>query len=175
MLNTNSALQRARDLGVIISTQPHGIRLLGNEIKDMWGEQRASRMIPTRDWLDRGVPLSLSSDCPTLPWWQPPIVMAGAVTRLSPTNEVIGPEQVMTVEESMRAYTMGGAYACFEEDVKGSLEPGKFADLVVWRRDPYVTPLLDMMETHPVDLTMVGGKVVFERMRSTFLPIVATP
>ncbi len=173
VLNTNSALQRTRDLGVIISTQPHGIRLLGNEIKEMWGDQRASRMIPTREWLNRGVPLSLSSDCPTLPWWQPPIVMAGGVTRLSPTNEVIGPDQVMTVEECMRAYTMGGAYACFEEDVKGSLEPGKFADLVVWRLDPYVTPLTEMMATHPVDVTMVGGKIVFERLRHIFMPVVA--
>ncbi len=173
VLSTNSALDRTRDLGVIISTQPHGIRLLGNEMKEMWGEERASRMLPTRAWLDRGVPLSLSSDCPTLPWWQPPIVVAGAVTRLSPSNEVIGPDQVLTIEESIRAYTMGGAYACFEEEVKGSLEPGKFADLVVWRLDPFVTPLLDMMRVHPVDLTMVGGEVVFERVRNIFMPMVA--
>lgn len=173
VLNTDAALQRTRDLGVIVSTQPHGIRLLGDEIREMWGEQRAQRIIPTRRWLDLGVALSLSSDCPTLPWWQPPIVMAGAVNRLTPSNTVLGADQVLTVEECMRAYTMGGAYACFEENVKGSLEPGKFADLVVWRMDPYTTTLPDMLATHPVDLTMVGGKVVFERYRHIFLPVVA--
>lgn len=173
VLNTDAALQRTRDLGVLVSTQPHGIRLLGEEMREMWGEQRAQRIMPTRRWLDLGVPLSLSSDCPTLPWWQPPIVMAGAVTRMTSSNAVLGEDQVMTVEECMRAYTMGGAYACFEEDVKGSLEPGKFADLIVWRLDPYTTLLPDMLATHPVDLTMVGGKVVFERYRHIFLPVVA--
>ena len=73
----------------------------------------------------------------------------------------------------MRAFTMGGAYACFEEDVKGSLEPGKFADLVVWRLDPYVTTLPDMMAKHPVDLTFVGGVQVFQRARDVYLPVVA--
>ena len=172
VLNTNSALQRTRDLGVVVSTQPHGIRLLGNELIEMWGEERARRIIPTRTWLDLGVPLSLSSDCPTLPWWQPPLILSAAVTRLSPSNEVIGPDQVLTIEEAMRAYTMGGAYACFEEHVKGSLEPGKFADLVVWRVDPYITTLQDMMKEHPVDLTMIGGKIVFERQWHAYLPLV---
>ena len=170
VLNTRSALQRTRDLGVVVSTQPHGIRLLGDELIDMWGEERAMRMIPTRAWLDLGVPLSLSSDCPTLPWWQPPLILSAAVTRLSPTNRVIGPDQVLTIEEAMRAYTMGGAYACFQEHVKGSLEQGKFADLVVWRLDPYITPLQDMMRQHPVDLTMIGGKIVFERPQHSYLP-----
>jgi hypothetical protein len=172
VLNTPSALQRTRDLGVVVSTQPHGIRLLGDELIEMWGEERAMRIIPTRTWLDLGVPLSLSSDCPTLPWWQPPMILSAAVTRLSPSNRVIGPDQVLTIEEAMRAYTMGGAYACFEEHIKGSLEPGKFADLIVWRLDPYITTLPDMMKEHPVDLTMVGGKVVFERQWHTYLPAV---
>ncbi len=171
VLNTTSALQRTRDLGVVVSTQPHGIRLLGDELIRLWGEERAQRMIPTRTWLDMGVPLSLSSDCPTLPWWEPPLILSGAVTRLSPSNRVIGPDQVLTIEEAMRAYTMGGAYACFEEDVKGSLESGKFADLVVWRLDPYTTALPDMMRKHPVDLTIIGGQVVFERPPDLFLPV----
>jgi predicted amidohydrolase YtcJ len=100
------------------------------------------------------------------------MILSAAVTRLSPSNRVIGPDQVLTIEEAMRAYTMGGAYACFEEHIKGSLEPGKFADLIVWRLDPYITTLPDMMKEHPVDLTMVGGKVVFERQWHTYLPAV---
>jgi predicted amidohydrolase YtcJ len=172
ILNTNSALDRARDLGVVISTQPHGIPFAGEELVEIWGEQRAMRIVPTRSWLDRGVHLSISSDCPTMPWWQPPIVMTAAVTRLSSASRVFDASQCLTMDEVMRAYTMGGAYACFQEDVKGSLEPGKFADVVVWRLDPYVTPLAEMMSSHPVDMTFIGGKLVFERVKNLFVPAV---
>ncbi|MBI4731622.1 MAG: amidohydrolase family protein [Chloroflexi bacterium] len=163
ILSTDEALERQRDLGVIISTQPHGIRLLGDHLIEQWGEERASRMVPTRTWLDLGVPLSISSDCPTLPWWQPQPIVAAAVTRLTGSNQVIGPDQVLTVDEAMRAYTMGGAYAMFEENIKGSLEPGKYADLVVWRLDPFVATLDEMMAEHPIEKTMIGGEVVFEK------------
>jgi len=172
ILNTPAALQRMKDLGVLVSTQPHVIRLMGDDLVDLWGEERAMRIIPTRTWLDMGVPLSLSSDSPALPWWQPPIIMTSATQRLSLGNRVFGADQIMTLEEAMRSFTMGGAYACFQEDVKGSLEPGKFADLVVWRVDPYTTPLQEMMATHPVDLTFVGGKKVFERVRDLYTPVV---
>jgi predicted amidohydrolase YtcJ len=172
ILNTQSALERTRDLGVVVSTQPHGIAFLGDELINLWGEERAMRMIPTRTWLEMGVPLSLSSDCPTIPWWEPPIVVSAAFSRLSPSKRVIGPDQVLTINEALRAYTMGGAYACFQEDVKGSLEPGKFADLVVWRLDPYVATLPEMLAEHPVDLTIIGGEVVFRRERHTYLPMV---
>lgn len=171
VLSTPAALQRMRDLGVVVSVQPHGIRFLGDELIELWGEQRAMRIVPTRTWLDLGVPLSVSSDSPTLPWWQPPIIFAGAVQRLSASNRVMGPDQVLTVEEAMRAFTMVGAYACFEEDVKGSLEPGKFADLVVWRLDPYVATLPEMLEDVPSDLTIVGGRIVFERQHYAYLPM----
>lgn len=162
VLNTEDALLRQRDLGVVISMQPHAIRLLADALTDLWGEERTMRIVPTRSWLDLGVPLSISSDAPTLPWWQPPLILAAAVTRLSLTNKVIGPDQILTIDEAMRAYTLGGAYAEFAENVKGSLEPGKFADLVVWRLDPYIATLNDMMAEHPVDMTMVGGRIVFE-------------
>lgn len=164
LLNTDEAIQRQRDLGIVISTQPHAIRLFADELVKLWGEKRASQIIPTRTWLDMGIPLSISSDAPTLPWWQPPIILAEAVQRISASNKVFGPDQTLTVEEAMYAYTMGGAYADFEENIKGSLETGKFADLVVWRTDPYTTTLNDMMAEHPIDLTLVGGKTVFERV-----------
>jgi hypothetical protein len=162
VLNTDAALERTRDLGVVVSTQPHAIRLLGDSLREMWGEERAARIVPTRTWLDMGVPLSLSSDAPTMPWWQPQFILAAALARVTASNVVIGPEQCLTIEEAMRAYTMGGAYADFEEDVKGSLEPGKLADLIVWTEDPYTLKPKDLVQA-TVDLTMVGGKVVYER------------
>lgn len=126
------------------------------------GQERGKRIIPTRAWLEMGVPLSLSSDAPTMPWWKPQNVLTAALTRTSASKIVIGPEQRLTIDEAMRAYTMGGAYADFEEHIKGSLEPGKFADLVVWTEDPYVLLPEDLFN-NTVDMTMVGGKIVYER------------
>ena len=162
VLNTESALQRTRDLGVVVSTQPHAIRLLGEYWRETWGEERTARIVPTRTWLDMRVPLSISSDSPTMPWWQPHIILAAAVTRVTSANAVIGPDQCLTIEEAMRAYTMGGAYADFEETTKGSLEPGKLADLAVWTQDPYTSSAQDLVRS-TMDLTLVGGKTVYQR------------
>lgn len=172
LLSSTSALQRTRDLGVVVSTQPHLISFLGDKLISLWGEERAQRAIPTRTWLDLGVPLSVSSDCPTMPWWEPVPILAASVDRLAPSKRAIGPEQALTIEEAMRAYTMGGAYSCFEEDVKGSLEPGKFADLVVWRLDPYTAILEQQLGENPVDLTIVGGEIAFRRERRVYVPLV---
>ena len=161
VLNTDSALGRTRDLGVVVSTQPHAIRLLADYWRETWGEERASRIIPTRTWLDMGVPVALSSDSPTMPWWQPQIILAAAMVRLSASNTVIGPEQKLSIEEAMRAYTMTGAYADFEESVKGSLEPGKMADLVVWKEDPFILSPKDLAQS-TIDMTMINGRVVYE-------------
>jgi predicted amidohydrolase YtcJ len=57
---------------------------------------------------------------------------------------------------------MGSAYAAHEEDVKGSIEEGKLADLVVWSEDPYTAPIQRLWQI-PVDLTLVGGQVVYQR------------
>ncbi len=161
LLNTDRALQRTRDLGVCVSTQPQGIRLLGDLLCDLWGETRAQRIIPTRTWLDMGVPLSLSSDAPTMPWYQPQVTLAGSINRMTATYRVIGPEQRLTVQEALRAHTIGGAYAIFEDKTRGSLEPGKLADLIVWRHDPYTAPPQFFADL-TVDLTMIGGRIVHQ-------------
>lgn len=163
VLNTEAALQRQKDLGVVISTQPTLIRAFGDAMERIWGEERTQRIIPTRTWLDKGIPLALSSDAPSMPWWDPQSTLFASVVRATWSKKLVSPEQALTIEEAMYAHTMGSAYADFSEQVKGSLEPGKFADLVVWHDNPYtVADPADLLELTP-DLTMVGGKVVFER------------
>jgi predicted amidohydrolase YtcJ len=73
----------------------------------------------------------------------------------------MGPEQCLTVQEALRAHTMGSAYAGFEEGIKGSIEPGKLADLAVWSEDPYTAPLQRLWQI-PVAMTVVGGEIVYQ-------------
>ncbi|MBM3130317.1 MAG: amidohydrolase [Chloroflexi bacterium] len=162
VLNTDRALKRTKDLGVIVSTQPQGIRLLGDYFREILGEERAKRIIPTRTWLDLGVPLCLSSDSPTLPWYSPQVTLAGALARVTGSNQVIAPDQCLTFKEAIRAHTVTSAYALFQEKIKGSLEPGKMADVIVWTEDPYALAWQQLYNT-TIELTMVGGKVVYQK------------
>lgn len=161
VLNTDSALQRTKDLGIVVSTQPTFIRAFGDAIERIWGPERLQRIIPTRTWLDMGVPLALSSDAPSMPWWDPQTTLSSSLIRITESKKTVGPEQAMTIEEAMYAHTMGGAYADFAEKKKGSLEPGKFADLVIWHDNPYTTAAEDLPDLK-IDLTMVGGRVVYQ-------------
>jgi predicted amidohydrolase YtcJ len=161
VLNTDKALQRTKDLGIVISTQPTLIWAFGDAVERIWGEERMQRMIPTRTWLDMGVPLCLSSDAPSMPWWDPQHTLAASIVRVTASRKSVGPEQALTIEEAMYAHTMGSAYADFAENKKGSLEPGKFADLVVWHDNPYTLGAADLLKL-TADLTMVGGTVVHQ-------------
>jgi predicted amidohydrolase YtcJ len=161
VLNTDKALQRQKDLGIVISTQPTIIRAFADGMFRVWGEERTQRAIPTRTWLDMSVPLCLSSDAPSMPWWDPQSTLYASIVRASFSKIPVSPEQAMTIEEAMYAHTMGGAYADFAENEKGSLEPGKLADLVVWHDNPYTIATEDILQL-TADLTMVGGKVLHQ-------------
>ncbi|MGA9350440.1 MAG: amidohydrolase [Anaerolineae bacterium] len=163
ILTTPQATQRIKDLGVVVSTQPQFIRLIKSwdRYVELFGEERARRCIVTREWLEAGVPLALGSDAPTTPWLTPQVTIAGAVRRINYSNETMGPEQCLTVQEALRAHTMGSAYAGFEEDVKGSIEAGKLADLAVWSEDPYTAPLQRLWQI-PMAMTIVGGQIIYQ-------------
>jgi hypothetical protein len=138
------------------------------------GEERARRVIVTQEWLEAGIPLALSSDAPTAPWIMPVVTLFGAVTRITLSDRSYEPEQCLTIQEALRAHTMTAAYAGFEEDIKGSIEPGKLADLAVWSKDPYTTfeglskgPLdpetyLPALKSLRIDMTMVSGEIVHQ-------------
>jgi len=160
VLSTPQATRRMADLGVVVCTQPQFLRIGGNYWSGVFGPEREARIIVTREWLDSGVHLALGSDAPTTPWYTPQVTLAGAVSRLTLSNQVLGPEQRLTIQEALRAHTMGAAYAAHEEALKGSIEPGKLADLVVWNGDPYTMSLQELWQA-TVDMTIVGGQVVY--------------
>jgi len=159
VLTTPQATRRMKDLGVVVSTQPQFLRLTVDGYATIFGQERARRVLVTREWLDSGVHLAIGSDAPTTPWLTPQAALVGAVGRFTSGNKPHLPEQALTVQEALRAHTMGAAYAGHEETVKGSIEVGKLADLAVWSGDPYTASLQQLWDM-PIDLTLVGGKVV---------------
>jgi predicted amidohydrolase YtcJ len=85
-----------------------------------------------------------------------------SVTRKLPQGGTFFPEQKMTRMQALRSYTIAAAYAAFEEDQKGTLSPGKLADLVVLSRDILTIPDEKILKTH-VLTTIIGGKVLYQR------------
>ncbi len=130
-----------------------------------------NRSHPWKSLEESGAKLAFSSDWPCT-WPPDPFVgIQQAVMRESgnngrqsaaaPTSEAFTPAEAVTVEDAVKAYTQGGAYARFSEDKMGTLEPGKYADLVVLSQDIFTVAHNQIGRTHPV-ITMVGGKVVYE-------------
>ncbi len=159
-----SDLGRYKALGVVASIQP------SHCIDDMrWAEQRigAQRARDAYSFASfgrAGVPVAFGTDWFVEPL-DPRLGLYAAVTRERPEGGPPGgwlPEEKLSLEEAIDVYTRGSAYAEFAEDVKGTLEPGKVADLVVFAKDIFEVPPREILTT-PVDLTVVGGRVVFER------------
>ena len=137
------------------------LRNLGESFVASLGEERASRAMPMRSYLDAGVPLAGSSDS-AVSDYNPWVGMAAAVTRETVTGRVLGEGERITAREALRAYTIGGAYATGRERIAGSIEPGKLADLVLLERDPLAIPPDELAEVQPL-ATMLGGRWVFDR------------
>ncbi|HEX7051974.1 MAG TPA: amidohydrolase [Longimicrobiales bacterium] len=160
--------ERMARLGILAEVQPY------HTIDDMrWMEERigerARWAYAFRTLLDAGVRLSFGSDWPgtNASWYtaNPLLGIYAAVTRQTLEGEPEGgwfPEERIDVETALRAYTVNNAYAAAEEEIKGSLAPGKLADVVVLDQDPFTVPPAQLKDIHVV-LTVVGGKVVFER------------
>jgi predicted amidohydrolase YtcJ len=158
-----SDLPRLAELGVTASMQP--IHATGDmDIADRhWGE-RAETSYAWRSLLDTGTTLAFGSDAP-VESISPLLGIHAAVTRRraegDPGAEGWYPKQRITVSEAVHAYTMGAAYAGGEEALKGSLAPGKLADLIFLDRDIFCIEAMDIQHAE-VLATMVGGRFVYQ-------------
>ena len=151
---------RMRALGLSVSAQDH-LYLAAPSLAAYWGEDRAAWTTPLRAYLDADIPVSLGTDSPVVPydpWW----VLHHFTTRETISAGVFGADQRVTRLEALRAATEGYAYLTFSEDERGSLEVGKLADLAVTAMD-YLTCADPCLESMQVDLTVVGGRIVWER------------
>ena len=161
VMTTPESTQRIKDLGVVIQANPTFIRISGDRWKDGFSKKQMERIMVTREWLEAGIPLAIGSDAPTVPWYRPQDTMSEAIMRLTISDQVLLPDQVMTSLEALRAHTIGAAYAAHEENIKGTIEPGKLADFVVWNGDPLAVEAEDMYNMQ-LAMTIVGGKVVYQ-------------
>jgi len=125
-----------------------------------YGHERLENMFAVRSFLDAGINVTQTSDYPPGPF-EPMMALQSSVTRTDMSGTTWGASQKISVEEAIKVGTINGAYASYEESVKGSLEEGKYADLVVLDEDPtQVDPntLVDIK----IERTMVDGKWVYE-------------
>jgi predicted amidohydrolase YtcJ len=149
------AMQRAKRLGLVISAQQLLVYAFAASMLTCWGDERMGRGSPHREWLDAGLVVAAGSD--VVPF-DPLLGMWSFVTRQTRASGVVGPDQRVSREEALRMYTLNGAYLTFEEELKGSLAPGKLADLVILEGDP-LTCATDEIKALPVSTTVLGGSV----------------
>jgi predicted amidohydrolase YtcJ len=156
---------RFRDLGVIASMQPYHAIDDGRWAEGRIGAKRCASSYAYRALLDAGAKLAFGSDWPVAPL-DPLTGVDAAVNRRPLDGKHPGgwfPEQRITVAEAVGAYTTGSAFAAFQEADRGSLAAGKLADFVLLSRDIFAPAERDKIADTKVLLTVVGGKVVFER------------
>ncbi len=140
----------AKRLGVVVVQNPTHFTLPDLFVK-RFGQVRSSHLTPLRSLIEAGIPVAFGSDGPMNPYLN--IMLAAS----HPEN----PKEAVTREQAVIAYTLTSAYAEFAENEKGSIEPGKLADLAVLSQDIFTVPADDLPKTESV-LTVVGGKIVYD-------------
>ena len=151
-------LGRIRDLGVVPAPFYTYVHYHGNKWVE-YGEERMRWMFAHRSFLDYNIPVAPASDYTPGPY-EPMMAIQSMVTRKDFDGRVWGPNQRISVDEALRICTMNGAYASFEENIKGSITAGKLADFVILADDPHdVDP--DQIKHIEIVRTVVGGATMY--------------
>jgi hypothetical protein len=155
-------LPRFVELGLIAAMQ--GVHCTSDApwvYRRLGAERAESGAYMWRTLLNQGTVIANGTDTPVEDI-DPIVSFHSSVTRLTADGTAFFPEQRMTREEALESYTLAGAYAAFEEGSKGSLTPGKLADIAVLSRDIMTVPDEEILDAR-VDLTILGGRVVYRR------------
>lgn len=142
---------------IAITQQPNFTYTLEGRYVENLDGWRLQHNNPIRSPMDHGVTVAISSDILPI---GPMVGLYAAVTRKGMTGAVYGEDEAISMEEAIRGYTATGAWLMFEEDVKGSLEPGKFADMIVLSDDLLSIDAEQIMDVE-VEQTWVGGQLVY--------------
>ncbi len=153
---SQSNIETLKKYGVLVEPQTGSLYRAADNTEDRVPAGRYGP-IPTRTYLNNGIRVMTGTDQKPI---GPLLTIWSSVTRLRRSGKVLQPEERMTLEEAIRACTIVPAYSTFEENIKGSIEVGKLADLVVLGRDILSVPKEEIRDI-PVLMTMIGGKFVY--------------
>ena len=155
---TQDVIQDMKKYGIIASCQPPFLNSEYKWLEKRLGKERLKYTYPFKSIIDAGVILASGSDCPI----EDPSPLLGLHALITRNGLVI--EECISVEEALKTYTLNAAYAAFEEDVKGSIEVGKLADLVILNKNPMEIPKEEIKEIKVLE-TIIRGKTVFVKQR----------
>ena len=158
-LCTPKQLKRIKELGVAPSSSIGYMWGIGDDYVENFGAERARWLHPHKAMMKMGIIAGGNSDCPVSDG-NPLIQIYEAVTRKTRTGQVVGPDEAITVIDAIRLYTWNGACLGKEEEIKGSIEPGKLADMVVLDRDILSVSPEEIKDIKAL-MTIVEGKVVY--------------
>ena len=157
-------IERMKTYGAIPSFLPSGIVPGGDGVLRLWGPQRAAGSVAARTFLRAGLPFTFSHDAPVSPQpWILALVDAGT-NRTSSSGQVIGPDERISPYDGLRAVTAMAAYQLKEEKAKGTLEPGKLADLVILEKNPLKVEPTTIKDIVVVE-TIKEGRTVYRAGR----------
>ncbi|RFU67542.1 amidohydrolase [Peribacillus saganii] len=158
-------LERMKQLGVVPIPNPAFFYEFGDGYIKNYGE-RVRHMFPVRDFIDAGIISAGGSDSPVTTF-NPLMGIHEAVNRKSESGQEVGSNQKVNVLEAIKLYTWNGAYASFEEQIKGSLEPGKLADIVVLN-ERILDVSIDRIKELQVEMTVIDGKIIYHKNINLF-------
>jgi predicted amidohydrolase YtcJ len=153
--------KRLAEFGIMVVTQPSFIYYSGDRYLQTVPVEELKHLYPIRTLLKKGVKVAASSDCPIAPA-NPLIGIYAACSGMAETGEKVLSDEKVTPEEALRMYGENAARATFDEGMKGSISPGKLADLVVLNGDPTKVPI-DEVKDIKVEMTVLNGEVVWEK------------
>jgi predicted amidohydrolase YtcJ len=154
-------IEQFSKLGVIASVQPNHLLTDMHWAQERIGAERAKASYPWKTFLDNGVHLAFGTDYPVEPITPFRGVYAAVTRKNEAGTQSYYPEQKLTIEQALAAYTTGSAYAQFAENEKGTLAPGMLADFVVLDRDLTKVASTEILKTQ-VLRNVVGGKTVYQ-------------
>ena len=155
-------LDKMKEIGITPSFFVGHVYYWGDRHRDIFmGPERAARISPLKSAVNRGMKFTVHDDTPVTPV-NPLQLVWVSVNRLTKSEKVLGPEQRVSVKQALRAVTIDAAWQNFEEDIKGSIEVGKFADFVILAENPFTVDPVKIRDIAILE-TIVGGRTVYKK------------